>query len=87
MREDPLIARLGTFLIVVGIGIFIIFITSDLAQRPDFDYLFIAILFIGVGWLFQRRRPPPPSSGRFSMFRRMREGRRTEDHKDKPEKK
>ena len=87
MRENPLIARLGTFLIVLGIGIFIIFVTSDLAQRPDFDYLFVAILLVGVGWLFQRRRPPPHASGRFSMLRRMRGERGAENQKDEQEKK
>jgi hypothetical protein len=87
MQKKPLIARLGTFFILVGIGVFIVFISSDLAQQPDFDYLFIAILLIGVGWLFQRKRSSPPSSGRFSMLRGMLAGRRTEENKDEQEKK
>ena len=74
MNKDPLISRLGTFFLVLGVGVLILFITSDLAQTPDFDLLFIAILLIGVGWLFQRRKPPKPASGRFSMLRRIRGG-------------
>ncbi len=88
MKNYPLIARIGTFLILLGIGVSIIFITSDLAQTPDFDFLFIAIGLITVGWLFQRRRPPPPASGRFSLLRRMRGGQaentdQSDDEKDR----
>ncbi|OGO25037.1 MAG: hypothetical protein A2Y54_01230 [Chloroflexi bacterium RBG_16_51_16] len=72
MNKDPLITRIGTFLIMLGIGALILFITSDLANTPDFDFLFVSLILLVVGWMFQRRRAPPPPSGRFSILRRRR---------------
>lgn len=63
---------MGTFFMVIGVGIFILFVASDLAEKPEFDYLFIAMLLIGLGWVFRRKKAPPPSADRFSYFRRMR---------------
>jgi hypothetical protein len=73
MEDESLGVRVGTFFLVLGIGAFILFVASDLADKPDFDYLFIAILLIGIGWMFRSKKPPPPSAGRFSIFRKMRE--------------
>jgi hypothetical protein len=73
MEDDPLIVRVGTFFLVLGVGSFILFIISDLARKPDFDYLFVAMLLIAIGWGMRRRKPPPPPAGRFSMFRRGRD--------------
>ncbi len=80
---NEFIIRIGTFFIVIGIGILILFIASDFANKPDFDYFFLSMLVIGLGWLLRRRKPPPPSSGRFSTFRRMREGRKSHEEKKK----
>jgi len=72
MKE--IVARMGTFLVMIGLGMLFLFVLSDLAEQPDFDYLFVAVLLIGVGRLFQRRRAPPTSAGRFSLLRRGRRG-------------
>jgi len=72
MEDEPLIVRVGTFFLVLGVGSFILFVASDLAQKADFDYLFIAMILIAIGWGFRRRKAPPPPAGRFSMFRRRR---------------
>jgi len=88
MEDEPLGVRVGLFFIVMGVGIFILFVASDLAEKPDFDYLFIAMALIGIGWMFRRKKAPPPSADRFSYFRRMRTGRnRKEDKRKKEEKK
>jgi hypothetical protein len=76
MEDDPLVVRVGTFFIVIGLGIFILFVASDMAEKPEFDYLFIAMLLIGIGWMFRRKKAPPPSADRFSYFRRMRTGKK-----------
>ncbi len=65
----------------------ILFIASDMAHQPEFDYFFLALLGIGLGWLLHRRKPPPPSSGRFSLFRNMRESARKKEEKKDKEKK
>ncbi len=67
------IIRIGTFLMVIGVGIFILFLASDYANAANFDYLCFAVLAITVGIMLRRRKPPPPSSGRFALLRKMRE--------------
>ncbi len=68
-----LITRMGTFFLVIGIGLFILFIASDLSQMTDFDYLFWAILAISLGLLLRGRRAPPPPSGRFRLLHKNRQ--------------
>jgi hypothetical protein len=70
---EELIIRVGTFFILIGFYLLVLFIASDFAQMTDFDYLFLAVLAIGIGWVLQRRRQPPPPSGRFSSLRKLRE--------------
>ena len=77
-EDEDLLVRIGTFFMLVGFVIFVMFVASDLASehnadiRADFDYHFIAILAIGGGWLLRRRKPPSPSAGRFGMLNKMR---------------
>jgi hypothetical protein len=66
-------ARIGTFLILLGIFFFIIFIASDFADQPDFDWLFLGLLFLVFGIVLRRRAPPPPPSGRFPTINRLRD--------------
>lgn len=70
---DPLIVRVGMFFYVVGGGVFVLFVASDLAKKADFDYLFVAVLLMGIGWVFRRGNAPPPSAGRFAWWRNRRE--------------
>ena len=77
-EDEDLLVRIGTFFMLVGFVIFAIFVASDFASKhtsntqADFDYLFVAILAIGGGWLLRRRKPPQPSAGRFSIINKMR---------------
>jgi hypothetical protein len=71
--DDPLIVRVGMFFYVIGGAAFILFVASDLAKKADFDYLFISIFLIGIGWIFRRRKAPPPSAGRFAWLNQKRE--------------
>ncbi len=73
--------RVGTFLILIGIGMLILFIASANANQSNFDYLFWAVLAVTVGILLRRRKEPPPSSGRFEGLRRW-TGRSQRGHKD-----
>lgn len=72
-NDDPFIVRVGTFFLVMGAGVFLLFVTSDLADKVDFDYLFISVLLIFIGWYFRRGKAPPPSAGRFAIIRKSRE--------------
>jgi hypothetical protein len=71
--EDPLIYRVGVFFYVIGGGAFVLFVVSDFAEQADFDFLFIALLLIGIGWMFRRGKAPPPSAGRFAWWKKTRE--------------
>ena len=71
--EDPFIVRVGMFFYVIGGGIFLLFVASDIAKQADFDYLFMAMLLMGIGWLCRRSKAPPPSAERFSWLKTNRE--------------
>ncbi len=75
------IIRIGTFFLLIGTGILILFIASDYAGKTNFDYLFWAVLSITIGWMLRRRKAPPPPSGRFSYVRRLRERRHPDKEK------
>ncbi len=75
------IVRIGTFLILIGIGMLVLFIASDYASQSNFDYLFWAILAVTVGVLLRRLKAPPPPSARFESLRRW-TGRSQSDDKD-----
>ncbi len=81
MEDEPLIVRVGTFFLVLGWGSFILFVASDFAKKPDFNYLFIAMILIGIGWGFRRKKAPPPAAGRFSMLRRKPKSDKKEEKK------
>ena len=72
-KQEDLVPRIGTFLVLLGLFAFILFLASDLSNQTDFDWLFVGMLLMGIGWLFRRRAKPPPSSGRFSSVRKWRE--------------
>ena len=67
------IIRIGTFFILIGAGIFILFIASEAAGKTNFDYLCAAVACVTVGVMFQRRKPPNPPSERFGYVRKLRE--------------
>jgi hypothetical protein len=82
--EDPLIVRVGMFFYVIGGAAFILFVASDLAKKADFDYLFISIFLMGIGWMFRRGKAPPPSAGRFAWLKKNREeARKGKEEKSK----
>ncbi len=72
---NEFIIRIGTFFLLIGVGIFILFVASDYAGKTNFDYLFWSVLAVSVGIMLRRRRPPKPPSGRFGYVRRLRESR------------
>ncbi|MFZ5821618.1 MAG: hypothetical protein ACOYYJ_17110 [Chloroflexota bacterium] len=87
--QGEFIPRIGTFLILLGIFFFILFLASDFARQPDFDWLFLGMLAVAVGIVFRRRAPPPPPAGRFALLRKLREEarKRREEKSKKAQKK
>ena len=72
IKQEDLIPRIGTFLMLLGLFAFILFVASDLSQQTDFDWLFGGMVLTAAGWFMRRRMSPPPSSGRFSSWNKWR---------------
>ena len=72
-NQEDLVPRIGTFLWLLGIFFFILFVASDSARQANFDWFFLGILLILLGFWLRRKVPPPPSAGRFGGVRKMRE--------------
>jgi hypothetical protein len=68
---NEFLVRVGTFSILLGLGVFILFVASASAGKADFDYLFWALLAIVVGILLRGRKEPAAPSERFSLLRRF----------------
>lgn len=78
---EEFLHRIGTFCILIGTGILILFVASDSAGTANFDYLFWALLAAIVGILLRRRRGPPGPADRFGMLHRLRRsGRGRKEH-------
>ena len=85
--DDSTVVRMGTFFLVMGGGVFVLFVISDLAEEVDFDYLFISALLFLIGWYFRRGKAPPPSAGRFSMINKSRDdARKRREEREKAKK-
>jgi len=63
--------RIGTFCLLIGLGVFALFIASDSAGQTNFDYLFWALLAVVLGIFLRRKTEESPSSGRFSLLKRF----------------
>lgn len=68
---NEFLVRVGTFSILVGLGVLILFVASDSAGSTNFDYLFWALLAIVVGILLRGRKEPAAPSGRFGFLKRF----------------
>ncbi len=85
--EKNLIARIGTFFILIGLALLVIYVGSIMSKDINGIYLLLSLSAIFVGWLL-RRNKPVNESGRFGTIRRATErGRqRREDRMDKKQK-
>ncbi len=72
---DNLVTRIGTFFILVGLGLLLIFIGSIISQDVHGIYLLLSFTALVVGFLCRRNRPGP-QSGRFGTIRRVGERNR-----------
>ncbi|MBN1452552.1 MAG: hypothetical protein JW963_16165 [Anaerolineales bacterium] len=87
--QHEFVPRVGTFFIILGIFSLIFFLASDFADRPDFDWLFVGMVLMGIGFIFRRRAAPPPPAGRFGTIRKLRDDakKRKEERAKKAKKK
>jgi len=70
--RKEVIHRIGTFFIILGIGLLGFFLLSEAAKQVTFEYFCWSVLLLVIGFIFrgQFKRSVPPS-GRFSLVRRL----------------
>ena len=63
--------RAGTFFLVIGVFLVILFISSDAVKTPYYPLICLGALLLGLGWFLRIRNQEPEetkSSGRFSIL-------------------
>jgi cytochrome c biogenesis protein CcdA len=68
--NDHLLPRLGTFFILVGCGLLVLFIGSIFAGEFNILYLLFSAATFFLGFLFHRLAPHPEPT-RFSAIRKI----------------
>ncbi|HXD10379.1 MAG TPA: hypothetical protein VN653_09980 [Anaerolineales bacterium] len=67
------VGRVGTFFVLVGIGLLVFFVLSEAAKSPMLSYFCWGTVLLTFGFIFrgQFKRPAGPPSGRFSVLQRL----------------
>jgi hypothetical protein len=67
-----IVHRIGTFFLLVGIGLIAFFVLSEAAQQVTFNYLCWGLILLILGLIFraQYKKSVAPS-GRFSLVKRL----------------
>ena len=65
--------RVGTFFLLVGLGLLVFFMLSEAVEKPTFSYFCWSLILLMLGFFFraQYKKPAGPPSGRFSIFKRL----------------
>lgn len=70
--RKEVIYRIGTFFIIVGLGLLAFFLLSEAAREVAFEYFCWSVLLLVIGSVFraQFKRSVAPS-GRFSIVKKL----------------
>ena len=70
--RKEILHRIGTFFIIVGVGLLVFFLLSEAARQVAFEYFCWSVFLLVVGFLFrgQFKRSVKPS-GRFSIVKKL----------------
>lgn len=71
--RQEFVSRVGTFFVLVGIGLMVFFILSEAAKVPTLSYFCWGTVLLTAGFIFrgQFKKPAGPPHGRFSIFKRL----------------
>ena len=71
-NRKEVVHRIGTFFILLGIGMLGFFLLSEAAKQVTFEYFCWSVLLLVIGFIFrgQFKRSVAPS-GRFSLVKRL----------------
>jgi hypothetical protein len=72
-NRKEFVHRVGTFFLLVAIGLLILFLLSEQAGGTNFEYFCWSTILFVLGFIFrsQYRKPASPASGRFGIFKRL----------------
>ena len=66
------IYRVGTFFLLVGVGLLIFFMLSEAAEQPQFNYFCGSMVLLIIGFMFRAQyKRAVAKSGRFSILKRL----------------
>lgn len=71
--DEGFVPRIGTFFLLVGIGLMVIFAGSWTDGKADTGYLLASLIAFVFGFWLRRRKGPKPATARFSSLRSSRE--------------
>jgi len=71
-NRKEVLHRIGTFFIIVGVGLLAFFLLSEAARQVAFEYFCWSVLLLVLGFMFrgQLKRSATPS-GRFSLVKKL----------------
>ena len=71
-NRKEFVYRVGTFFLLVGLGLLVFFMLSESANQPQFNYFCGSMALLIVGFLFRAQyRKAVVKSGRFSILKRL----------------
>ncbi|MGE5463467.1 MAG: hypothetical protein ACM3PS_08930 [Syntrophothermus sp.] len=77
-----LIYRVGTFFLMLGIGMVLLFMLSEAANQVMFSFFCWGTILLVIGFIFRAQyKKSLPSSGRFGIFKRL--SSKSKDNKGK----
>ena len=71
-NRKEFIHRVGTFFLLVAIGLLVFFMLSEQAGKTNFDYFCWSTVLFVIAFIFRAQyRKPASSSGRFGVFKKL----------------
>jgi hypothetical protein len=83
--HDHLLPRIGTFFILIGCGLFTLFIGSVVTKEINLLYLLLTLASLFLGYLLHRTAPRPEPT-RFSSIRKANQRFRQRNEEKKAQK-
>ncbi|MFH2039578.1 MAG: hypothetical protein ABIJ65_09115 [Chloroflexota bacterium] len=71
--HSELVPRFGTFLILVGIGLFLVFVTYELGGTRHFDIFIFSLIIIFIGTRLNFRGKSDSPNARFKTARKLKD--------------
>jgi len=68
--------RVGTFFLLVAIGLLVFFLLSEQAGQTNFDYFCWSTALFVLGFIFRSQyKKPASASGRFGILKKFKKGK------------